>query len=248
MNFARRLGIREVFFAGALLAVSASSACNPKAGGACRIETKEVCVEDKKALACHDGKWEEMSCKGPDGCSKASGDAVCDQSVAEDKDVCNLSDDYVCSSDKKAMLQCVKNRWTTMQTCLGDRACLMEKKRVTCDNSIAAQGDACREDEDYACSWDKKSALVCRGGQFIAASLCKGPKGCKVEGDKDKGFKVQCDDSIANVGDACEKEEHFSCAQDERSILKCKNKKFDVEEKCRGKERCQIKGGTVGCF
>ncbi len=239
---------REVLLMAAVLAVSLLNACKPKAGGSCKIETKEVCIEDKKALACHDGKWEEVSCKGADGCSKASGDAVCDQSVAEPGDVCNLSDDYVCTSDKKAMLQCIKNKWTVSQTCLGERACVMEKKRVTCDNSVANLGDACREEDDYACSSDKKSALVCRGGKFVQSTFCKGPKACKVTGGKEQGFKVECDDSIATVGDACEKEEHYSCASDERAILKCKNKKFEVEDKCRSKERCQIKGGTVGCF
>lgn len=242
---------REAFFLllGCVLLVSfGASGCKPKAGGGCKIETKEVCIDDKKALACHDGKWEEMTCKGPDGCSKATGEHVCDQSVAEDKDACNLADDYVCTSDKKGMLQCTKNKWTLVQSCLGDRACLMEKKKVTCDNSVANVNDACREEEDYACTPDKKAALACRQSRFVQASLCKGPKGCRVTGSKEQGFKVECDDSVAQVGDACEKEEHFSCASDEKSILKCKNKKFEIEEKCKGKEKCQIKGGSVGCW
>lgn len=239
---------REVLLLTAVLAVAALGACKPKVGGSCKIETKEVCIEDKKALACHDGKWEEMSCKGPDGCSKASGESVCDQSVAEDKDVCNLADDYVCTGDKKGMLQCTKNKWTLVQSCLGDRACVMEKKKVTCDNSIANVGDDCREEEDYACTPDRKAALACRGSKFVQANLCKGPKGCRVTGAKEQGFKVECDDSIANVGDACEKEEHFACATDERAILKCKGKKFESEEKCKPKEKCQIRGGSVGCY
>jgi len=238
---------REVLLIAVLLSTSLF-ACKPKVGAGCKIETKEVCVDDKKALACHDGKWEELSCKGTDGCSKASGEHVCDQSVAEDKDVCNLTDDYVCSSDKKAMLQCSKNHWTTVQSCLGDRACSMEKKKVTCDNSIAKEGDSCREEDDYACSVDKKTALACRKLVFVQASQCKGPKGCKVGGTKENGFKIECDDSIANQGDSCEKEDHYSCSQDERAILKCKGKKFDIEDKCKGKEKCQIRGGQVGCY
>jgi len=55
-------------------------------------------------------------------------------------------------------------------------------------------------------------------------------------------------DSVAQAGDACEKEEHYSCSDDERTILKCKRKKFEVEEKCRPKEKCMIKGGQVGCY
>jgi hypothetical protein len=223
-------------------------ACKPKVGASCKIETKEVCIDDKKALACHDGKWEEMSCHGPAGCSKSGGEHACDQSVAEDKEVCNLAGDYVCSSNKQGMLECAKGKWTFVQSCLGDRGCVMESKKVTCDNSVANAGDTCREEEDYACAPDKKSALVCRQGKFAQASLCKGAKGCKVGGSKDTGFKVECDDSVAADGDSCEKEDHYSCTSDERAILRCKNKKFAVEERCKPKEKCQIRGGQVGCY
>lgn len=229
----------------AMLAVG----CKPKAGASCKIETKEVCVDAKTALACHDGKWEELACKGPDGCAKsASSEATCDQSTAEDKDTCNLADDYVCTGDKKSMLQCQKNKWTLVQSCLGDHGCGMEKKKVTCDNSLANVGDVCREDEDYACTPDRKTAVVCRGGKFVQATLCKGAKGCKVTGTKEAGFNVACDDSIAAAGDPCEKEDHFACSPDDRAIMKCHGKKFDVDEKCKAKEKCQIRGGQIGCY
>jgi hypothetical protein len=225
-----------------------SASCKPKPGASCKIELREYCTDDKHALACHDGKWEEIACKGADGCAKKGNDFVCDQSVAEDKEICNLPDDFVCTPDKKGMLQCVKHKWTFVQACLGTRGCALEAKRVTCDNSIAQPGDACREEEDYACSADMKAALVCRSNKFVQVNLCKGPKGCRITGDKTAGYKVECDDSIAAQGDACEKEEHFSCSNDERMILKCKGKKFEVEEKCRAKEKCQIRGGQVGCY
>ena len=232
----------------ALLVALAASSCKPKPGGSCKIELREYCHEEKKGLACHDGKWEEILCKGPEGCAKKGSDFVCDQSVAEDKEACNLPDDFVCTADKKGMLKCDKHKWTFQHGCLGERGCAVEAKKVTCDNSLANPGDVCREREDYACSLDKKAALVCRDDKFVQVSLCKGPKGCRVTGDKSAGFKVECDDSIALAGDACEKEEHFACSQDDRAILKCKQKKFEVEEKCRAKEKCQIRGGQVGCY
>jgi hypothetical protein len=222
------------------------ASCKPKPGGSCKVDTKEVCVDEKHALACHDGKWEEMACRGESGCSKASGEHICDQSVAEDKDVCNLNDDYVCTADKKAMLQCAKGKWALSQTCLGDRGCVMEKKRVTCDNSVAALGDSCREEDDYACTSDKKTALVCRSGKFVVANVCKGPDGCKVLPGPPP--KVKCDDTVAVAGDTCEKEDHYSCSSDEKAILRCHGRKFEVEEKCKGRDKCQVKGGTVGCF
>ncbi|MBX3231239.1 MAG: hypothetical protein KIT84_09880 [Labilithrix sp.] len=238
---------RQVLLIAVLVSTSVF-ACKPKVGGSCKVETKETCVDDKKALACHDGKWEELACKGPDGCSKATGEHICDQSVAEDKDVCNLNDDHVCTGDKRGMLQCTKNHWTLVQSCLGDRACSMENKKVICDNSIAKEGDSCGEEEDYACSIDKKTALACRKGVFVPASQCKGAKGCKVSGTKEAGFKVECDDSIAAQGDVCEKEDHYSCAVDEKAILRCKNKKFEIEDKCKSREKCAIRGGQVGCY
>lgn len=233
---------------GLSLGVILLSACKPKLGSSCKLELKEFCTEDKKALACHDGKYEEMVCKGPEGCAKKGNDNVCDQSIAAADEVCNLPDDFVCTADKKGMLQCIKHKWTYVQSCNGERGCLLEAKKVTCDNSIAGVGDACREDEDYACSADKKAALVCRSQKFVEVNRCKGPKGCRITGDKASGFKVECDDSVAQAGDACEKEEHYSCSDDERTILKCKRKKFEVEEKCRPKEKCMIKGGQVGCY
>jgi hypothetical protein len=69
-----------------------------------------------------------------------------------------------------------------------------------------------------------------------------------VTGDKTTGFKVECDDSIANVGDPCEKEGHYSCAPDEHSIVKCSNKKFVQDDKCRSKEKCAVRGEQVGCY
>ena len=222
--------------------------CKPKAGAGCKIETKEVCVDQKAALVCHDGKWEDMTCRGAAGCSKVGGEFSCDQTVAEDKDVCNLANDYVCSSDKKGMLECTKNHWTFVQSCLGERNCAMEAKKVTCDNSIANTGDACREEDDYACSPDKKTALVCRSQKFVIASNCKGKNACRVTGDKNTGFKVECDDSIANPGDPCDKEGHYACAPDEKQIVKCVGKKFVGDDKCKKQEKCAVKGELVGCY
>lgn len=224
------------------------SGCKPKAQGSCKIETKEVCIDDKQALACHGGKWEEMPCRGPAGCAKTGAENVCDQSVAADKDVCNLNKDYVCTSDKKGMLECQNHRWTLVESCLGERGCVIEQKKVTCDNSIASVGDGCKEEGDYGCSPDGKSVVVCRAGKFVGATSCKGKNGCRVSGDKAGGFKVDCDDSIASVGDPCEHDGHYACTPDERSMVKCVNKKFVQDDKCRAKDKCSVRGELVGCY
>lgn len=244
---ARRLNRSLATLGVALVAVTLVG-CKPKQGGSCKIETKEVCTDEKKALVCHDAKWEEIACKGEKGCQRNGNDSTCDQSVAGDGDRCNLVGDFVCTQDKQAMLECKGNKWTLVQGCLGERACVIEAKKVTCDNSIANAGDGCREEDDYACSPDKKSALVCKQGKFTVASKCSGKGGCKVGGDKASGFKVECDDSIANVGDPCEKDSHYACAPDEKQIVKCVNKKFVADDKCKGREKCAVKGEQVGCY
>jgi len=222
--------------------------CKPKAGASCKLETKETCISEKQALVCHDGKWEDMPCRGAAGCTKNGSESRCDQSVVEEKDVCNLVNDFVCSTDKKSMLECTNNHWSFSQSCLGDRGCVIESRKVTCDNSIATAGDACREEGDYACSTDKKNALACRGGTFVLASSCRGTNSCRVVGDKGGGFKVECDDTIALPGDACDKEGHYTCTPDEKSIVKCVSKKFVADDTCTKNAKCAVKGDSVGCY
>ena len=225
------------------------AADEPKAGARCTMDTKELCITGAQALACHDGKWEEMTCRGPSGCSKNGGEDTCDQSVADDKEVCNLASDYVCTPDKKGMLECRKNRWTFVQRCAGDRRCTQEQKKIICDNSIANLGDDCREADDYACAApDHKSALVCRGGKFVIASKCNGKDACRVVGDKSTGFKVTCDDSVATIGDVCDKDGHFACSADGKQIVRCVNKRFVGDDKCKRREKCAVRSAVVGCF
>lgn len=233
----------------ALVAMAAFllAGCTPEPGATCKAEGKAVCADAKQALACHDGKWEAMACRGASGCAKSGGETRCDQSAVESGDVCNVADDFVCASNKKAMLQCSKRKWTVVESCLGEHACTKEKNEVRCDNSIANADDACLEEGDFACSADKKAALSCKAGHFVSASPCKGRDGCQVVASE-LGFKVKCDDSIATAGDPCEKDNHYSCSTDEHAILKCKGKKFEVEEKCRGKDKCSVRSGEVGCF
>ena len=65
---------------------------------------------------------------------------------------------------------------------------------------------------------------------------------------QDKGFKVECDDSIANPGDACDKEGHYSCTPDEKQIVRCIAKKYVTDDKCKKNEKCAVKGELVGCY
>lgn len=190
-----------------------------------------------------------MKCGGPEGCTKVGDEDQCAQSSVQEKDVCNLASDFTCRADGAALMTCTNNRWAFAQGCAGDRKCSIEGKKVTCDNSLAKLDDVCREENDYACAVpDLKSALVCRGGKFVLASHCKGPKACRITGEKATGFKVECDDSIAVEGDPCDKEGHYACAADGKRILACKEKRYAGDDRCKAKEKCMVKGGMVGCY
>lgn len=227
----------------------AAERADPAPGAECPIEAKEVCLGSAQALACHGGRWEPMTCRGSRGCTKRASEDSCDQSVAEENDVCNLPGDLVCTADERAMLGCRNHRWTLDQRCLGDRKCVLAAMKVTCDNSLASVGDRCREEDDYACALpDRTSALACRGGAFVVAAHCRGPKACRIVGDQATGVGVQCDDSIASLGEACDKAEHYSCSADGRQIVKCDGRRIVADDKCKGREKCAIRGGTVGCY
>lgn len=244
----RRVGSSLMKWMLLALAIVAAAGCKPKVGGSCKIELKETCSSDKQALACHDGRWDLLACRGSGGCSKAGRQDVCDQSAATEKDTCNLASDFVCTDDKKAMLECKANKWTSVQTCLGARGCTMEAKKVNCDNTVANVGDPCREENDFACAPDGKTAVVCRGGKFTASSVCRARNGCKVANEKGR-LEIECDDSIARAGDPCEKEAHFACSEDEKAILKCRDHKFGVDETCKRRtEKCVVRGELIGCY
>ncbi|MBS2012682.1 MAG: hypothetical protein JST00_07345 [Deltaproteobacteria bacterium] len=217
------------------------------AGGPCVTEGKEKCLSETDALACHDGAWDALTCRG--GCTKVAGEDQCTQTAVKEKEACNLRSDFTCHADGAAMMTCVDNKWTLAQRCEGDRKCKVDGKKVVCDNSLASAGDVCREENDYACALpEKKSALVCRQGKLVLASLCRGPKGCRIGGDAERGFKVECDDSVAMEGDTCDKEGHFSCAMDGSRILACKGGKLVADDKCKRREKCSVRGEVVGCF
>jgi hypothetical protein len=214
--------------------------CKEKLGGKCSVEEKEICQDKTTALVCHGGKWEEMKCKGAPGCVKGNPD-TCDQSSADENDVCNLKDDVVCSGDKKTMLKCDNYKWVLAQKCGGANACVVQTKVVKCDNSVADLGDKCTTENDYACTTDKKGSLVCKNKKFENAGLCRGPRGCRINGDK-----IECDESIAAEGELCEHENAPACAMDMKAILVCKDKKWKVDQACK-RTPCKVTGNTIDC-
>jgi hypothetical protein len=167
----------------AALWLSSLFACKkPVAGGACSHEGEALCKDPAAILTCKDKKWEEASCRGPDGCKKTGVMVNCDETVAQEGDACGSvdGDHFSCSADKKNELKCDKGKWKVVGRCGGPNGCEAKFPFVKCDNTIANVGDLCAKDGDAACSTDAKAILECKGGKFSQTERCQGK--CKVEG------------------------------------------------------------------
>ena len=145
------------------VAAATSAACKAKAGGECKTEAKLACEDATTALACHGGKWERETCRGPSGCAQKGSDAECDHATAENGDACSVEGDHSCTADKKAMVRCAGYRWGIVATCLGPAGCVRGHD-ASCDNSSAAVDDPCTKEGDIACTLDAKATLTCTGG------------------------------------------------------------------------------------
>jgi hypothetical protein len=127
--------------------------------------------------------------------------------------------------------------------CPGPMACAKYQDHANCDTSIAAAGQACMGEEDeYACSPDKKQAVVCKGGKFEPYLECRGAAGCSM-----LGRTVACDTSVAVKGDPCKTQGAVACAEDKTQMLTCRDGRFDLYRFCRGQYGCFLKGDAPSC-
>lgn len=236
-------------YAGSVLAlfalVTLVVACKPKVGGSCKTESREACTADpKKGLACISGKWTEIECKGEKACRSVGNVSTCDQSVAAIGDACSVSENHTCGDNGKIALSCRKGKWERAATCAGARGCSVRDRDVECDNSVAHASDPCTVEGDVACADSNKATLVCRNGQFEQRLTCRGAGGCSVN---TRTMQVVCDDSQAELNDACEHQDHYSCATDGNSVLRCDGRKFVPYQTCRQKTACKVQPEGVTC-
>ena len=218
------------------------TACKPKVGANCSVDGKVQCQDKATAFVCHSKKWEVMACRGPKGCTGAGASTECDQTVAKVTDVCNNASDYTCSDDKKQSLHCKNDKWELDEPCGGPKGCTQSSHTVDCDTTFSKEGDKCTREDNHACTPDKKGHVVCHGGKFVLTEYCRGQNSCRVVGDK-----INCDDSLASVGDPCDTEDNYACSVDAKTILKCRSKKFILDETCRKGLSCKVSASTVGC-
>jgi hypothetical protein len=185
-----------------------------------------ACSPDHKSfLSCEQGRFVTMSvCRGPRGCARDGGLALCDQSLAEAGDACQSEQKATCAMDGRHLLQCKDRKFETAAACEGEAHCQVADRQVHCDQRVGTIGAPCQA--TAACTADKTTMLACKDHVWAAISACRGPEACSVSDNN-----VGCDTSIAVAGELCGGE-GASCAADGKTLLKCANGKWAVERAC----------------
>src|SRR5437899_534740 len=190
---------RRVFACGlvVVLVALAGVGCKPKPGGRCG-PSQVACFDPRTALFCLDGKFTEMTCGGPAGCTQSGKQIECDNTLANKGDGCAEQEDLACTADKKSELRCRGNKFVVASTCRGPTGCFFTGNKLHCDTDLADLSDPCEDKDDLACALDKKALYKCDGTKYAVESTCRGPKGCAIE-----GTSVKCDHHLAELNDVC---------------------------------------------
>lgn len=143
-----------------------------------------ICLDQGAMLACHARKFERVPCRGPRGCELASGQATCDQSIAEAGEACKKPGAKACSTDGNRVLACQAGSLVELYSCRGEGHCSSQGGKLACDQTIAKLGDPCDKTltGHIACSDDKKSLITCQGEKFVPSEKCKPGTVCTISG------------------------------------------------------------------
>ncbi|HYQ02057.1 MAG TPA: hypothetical protein VER96_25460 [Polyangiaceae bacterium] len=227
-----------------VLVAMALSDCKPTAGSSCD-KGEARCLDAKRELVCQAGSFIESPCNGPGGCRQTEKGTSCDFSGNKPGDPCSADDQGAAScSSKDGMLACHGGVYAFVP-CRGLRGCENAEGRALCDTSIAELGDACSDENLKACAGDHSQVLICKQHTMQRFYLCRGANGCA-----SSGGKLNCDTSIAKLGDACDKKlegQAFACTPDENEILVCKGGAFVHDETCKSGQKCGAVGLSTKC-
>ena len=223
--------------------VVAACGKKPKAGEACKTAGEVQCADKTTGLFCIGGKWEPLGCEGPTGCMSVAGTGSCTHDVFVVGEVCQKDGETTCSGDHKAMVKCEANHWKLIDKCGGVLGCVSNANGVKCDLGASTEGSPCtKENEGNAsCTPDAKGLLICKGGKMHLAAKCKGMHGCRQQ-----GTTLDCDETIADLGDVCDSSEYegkFACAADKKMRLVCKSNKMIKDKAC----KCSVMIDKVNC-
>jgi hypothetical protein len=158
---------------------------------------------------------------------------------------CSSNGKFMCADTSSALV--CQNGIVVSVACRGPKGCAGAGAASECDDDLAQEGDGCMMtlNENYACSTDHKTELLCKDGKFAAVRTCKGTKACTIAANV-----IHCDDSVADVGDACVEEAgdaNYACSVDKKVEIVCKGGKFEESNSCRGAKGCWIDGELVHC-
>ncbi|MBX3225754.1 MAG: hypothetical protein KIT84_30745 [Labilithrix sp.] len=145
----------------------------------------------------------------------------------------------MCSPDRRAVIQCQGGAWRMLQACGGAQGCAVVANMIRCDSNAAPPAAGPCAEGGYDCAPDRRSLLVCRGGRQVIASTCRGARGCTV------ASAVDCDHSIAALGDPCESTTEIACATDGKQLLRCAGGTYQLGELC--PNACLSTSGRVLC-
>ena len=170
----------------------------------------------------------EAHCRGPGGCSKLGTKVTCDDSLAEDADLCLdvETENRACSTDRRRSLLCNGGTFKTVEMCRGAKGCQVHGDSVTCDDHIAQKDDPCPNAATFACSPDFKTRLVCKDGKMQFDRFCRGQSGCRE-------FDQSCDESISEVGDPCGFSGMIGCSVDAKQELVCEGGRYVGRRPCK---------------
>ncbi len=227
-----------------LFALALSTGCKSRVGGSCD-KGEARCLDKASELACSGGRYISTLCRGPHGCQTTTKGIACDISANRPGDVCSTDDEgaAVCLGAKQ-MLACHGGAYQKV-ACRGPGGCRTEEGRALCDTSVAEPGDGCKDKGNKACTPDGKRLLACTDGKMVELYPCRGDDGCQAN----PGGKLDCDLSVAAVGDPCDKrvEGQVACSEDRHGIVKCTGGKFQADERCKTGQTCSTEGGSIAC-
>lgn len=143
---------------------------------------------------------------------------------------CTIGQSY-CTKD--GALFCGEDGKLVATSCQGPLGCVQHGKAAACDQSLAVVGEPCEDQDNVACSVDKRSELDCKSKSWVLGATCKGAKGCELKGDE-----LFCDHTIAEKNDPCHKDGQIACANDKSAILRCEGNVFKAIDSCRGPKSC----------
>ena len=103
---------------------------------------------------------------------------------------CTIGQSY-CTKD--GALFCGEDGKLVATSCQGPLGCVQHGKAASCDQSLAVVGEPCEDQDNVACSVDKRSELDCKAKLWTLGATCKGAKGCEL-----KGEELFCDHTLAD--------------------------------------------------